>query len=124
MVFYFFILKYYFSISFVKDIFDQYFVRSYVINEKQEGKCDLESHHSHFLFFDDGKMTNDPSIVLSKRTQIEKSLNENIPLILILIEGGLSSIKAICQALQENTPIIIIKVIHSILYQKIFLFSY
>ena len=58
-------------------------------------------------------------LFLPKRAEIEKALkdsfnsNEQIPLIVILIEGGLSSIQNICQALQENTPVLVIKVLFS-----------
>jgi hypothetical protein len=66
---------------------------------------------------DDGKLNDSPSVVLSQRAHIEKSLrsysgpNEIIPLVMILVEGGPSSIKTICQALRENTPVLVIKVI-------------
>jgi hypothetical protein len=73
-------------------------------------------------------MNDNPSVVLSKRAQIEKLLkysldsNETIPLILILIEGGPSSIQNICQALQENTPVLIIKVnLHFVKHCNFFL---
>jgi hypothetical protein len=96
---------------------NNYYVRSYVINEHDEEHCDLEDHHTHFFLFDDEELTNDPSVVLSQRAHIEKCLktldlesNEIIPIVMILVEGGSASIKTICQALQENTPVLVIKV--------------
>ena len=87
-----------------------------MINDVEERHCDIESHHTHLLLFDDGQLNDDPSVVFSRRAQIEKSFrsysNEEriVPLILILIEGDISSIKMICEALQENTPVLVVKV--------------
>ncbi len=101
-----------------------------MINKKEEKHCDLESHHSHILLFDDGQLNdNHPSVVLPQRARFEKSLkfsldsNEMIPLVMILVEGGLSSIKTICQALQENTPVLIIKVrfLHQLFFKFYFI---
>jgi len=33
-----------------------------------------------------------------------------IPIVMVLVEGGPSSIKTICQALESNTPVVVVKV--------------
>ena len=99
-----------------KDIGDEYFLHSYSVEGKQEGQYHLESHHSHFLLLDHEQSNDNIHLVASARARLEKSFrfssdsNELIPSIVILIEGGSSSIKTICQALEENTPILVIKV--------------
>ncbi|CAF1599127.1 unnamed protein product [Adineta ricciae] len=102
------------------DIGDQYCVRNYVVKEKQKKQCDLEANHSHFLLFDDGQPNADS--VLPLRAEIEKrcrhintdsaaeGVNELlIPIVMVLVEGGPSSIRTICQALESNTPVVVVK---------------
>ncbi|CAF3036069.1 unnamed protein product [Rotaria socialis] len=102
------------------DIGDQYHVRNYVVKEKQKKRCDLEPNHTHFLLFDDGQTNADT--VLPLRAEIEKySRNINlattsegaietvIPIVMVLVEGGPSSIRTICQALESDTPVVVIK---------------
>ncbi|CAF1368298.1 unnamed protein product [Rotaria sordida] len=99
---------------------NQYGVRNYIVKEKQRKRCDLEPNHTHFLLFDDGQSTADS--VLQLRAEIEKcSRNINIetttegavespiPIVMVLVEGGPSSIRTICQALESNTPVVVIK---------------
>ncbi|CAF3075043.1 unnamed protein product, partial [Rotaria sp. Silwood2] len=98
------------------DIDDQYFVRNYIIKEKQKKRCDLEPNHTHFLLFDDGQPNADTVVPL--RAEIEKysrninietttegALESLIPIVMVLVEGGPSSIRTICQALDSNTPV-------------------
>ncbi|CAF3929782.1 unnamed protein product [Rotaria sp. Silwood2] len=102
------------------DIDEQYNVRNYIVKGKQEKRCDLEPNHTHFLLFDDGDSKADS--VLRLRADIEKcSRNTNmettaegtaeslIPIVMVLVEGGPSSIRTICQALESNTPLVVIK---------------
>lgn len=100
---------------------DWYNAQSYVVGDAQPSCCGLENHHSHFLLFDDHRSLNSPSGILSKRAQLEKSLQsysseneEKIPLVLILVEGGVSSVRTICEALLEKTPVLVIDVSSSI----------
>ncbi|CAF5086201.1 unnamed protein product [Rotaria sp. Silwood1] len=102
------------------DIDDQYFIRNYSITEKQKTRCDLEPNHTHFLLFDDGQPNADT--VLPLRAEIEKYsryiniettteeiIESLIPIVMILVEGDSSSIRTICQALNSNTPVVVIK---------------
>jgi hypothetical protein len=83
-----------------------------------EDRYDLEPNHTHFLLFDDGQTDGLDRFVSSKRAQIEKEMRESInddddletPLVMILIEGGLSSIRTVCQSLRSDTPLVVIKV--------------
>lgn len=96
-------------------------VRNYVVDQRKDKRCDLEPNHTHFLLFDDGNVTADS--VLSLRSEIEKksqivprvvdvsgSLNTMIPIVMVLVEGGPSSCRTICQGLESNTPIVVVKV--------------
>ncbi|UJR12701.1 hypothetical protein I4U23_016875 [Adineta vaga] len=103
------------------DVGDEYCVRNYVIKEKAKKRCDLEPNHTHFLLFDDGGTSADT--VLPLRAEIEKCsrhissqtnsqeeiIETLIPIVMVLVEGGPSSIKTICQALESNTPVVVVK---------------
>jgi len=80
------------------EVFDQYFVRSYLAN-------DLECHHTHFLLFDSQSSHVDNSL------RFISKCNEFIPFILILIQPDSSSFQTICQSLQQSIPIILIQVL-------------
>lgn len=71
--------------------------------------------------FDDGTPSADT--ILPLRAEIEKysrypnlESNKNdasepaVPIVMVLVEGGPSSIRTICQALESNTPVVVIKV--------------
>ena len=94
---------------------------NYVVTKKEEKRCDLEPNHTHFLLFDDGDTK--PENVLPLRADIEmcsrhsniKKPSEDkkdqlIPIVMVLVEGGKSSIKCICEALDANTPVVVVKV--------------
>lgn len=98
-----------------------YGVQTYVVKKKEGKKCDLESNHTHFLLFDDG--TENADNVLAIRADIEMSLRRVnleqsvagatptlIPIIMILVEGGPSSIETVYEALDANTPLVVVKV--------------
>ncbi len=42
--------------------------------------------------------------------QTEGAPEAQIPIVMVLVEGGPSSIRTICQALQINTPVVVVKV--------------
>ncbi|CAF1118720.1 unnamed protein product [Rotaria sordida] len=100
---------------------DQYLVRNYIVKDKQKKRCDLESNHTHFLLFDDGQPKADTVLPLraeiekySRNTSIETTTTEEtieslIPIVMVLVEGGPSSIRTICEALDSNTPVVVIK---------------
>ncbi|CAF5193335.1 unnamed protein product, partial [Rotaria sp. Silwood1] len=46
-----------------------YGIRTYIVKQKEENKCDLEPNHTHFLLFDDG--TSNSENLLPLRTDIE-----------------------------------------------------
>ncbi len=73
------------------------------------------------MLFDDGESSADN--VLSLRAEIEtrsrqintESHSEDavvtlIPIVMVLVEGGPSSLRTICQALESNTPVVVVKV--------------
>lgn len=37
-------------------------------------------------------------------------LKKNVPIVMILVEGGRASIKTVCEALESGTPVVIIRV--------------
>ncbi|CAF2786929.1 unnamed protein product [Rotaria sp. Silwood2] len=78
-------------------------------------RCDLEPNHSHFLLFD-GEASSAHS-VLFQRAEIEKhsrrinaTMGAFTPIVMVLVEGGALSIRTICQALESNTPLVVVKV--------------
>ncbi|CAF0967570.1 unnamed protein product, partial [Didymodactylos carnosus] len=108
------------------NIVDQNGVKSYVVIQPEDRRCDLEPNHTHFLLFDDGDVKADN--VLNQRGEIEKysrrieidnektkdieqSIKEygRVPIVMVLVEGGPSSIKTICKALESGTPLVVIK---------------
>ena len=97
---------------------DEHYVRSYVLKQPEANRCDLEPNHTHFLLFD-GESSNIDTLLLqranigkySRRISMEIS-NEDalIPIVMILVEGGPLSVRTVCQALQSNTPLVVVKV--------------
>jgi hypothetical protein len=43
-------------------------------------------------------------------TTTEGAVKILIPIVMVLVEGGPSSIRTICQALESNTPVVVVKV--------------
>ncbi|CAF4941330.1 unnamed protein product, partial [Rotaria sp. Silwood1] len=97
-----------------------YGIRTYIVKQKEENKCDLEPNHTHFLLFDDG--TSNSENLLPLRTDIEMhsrytniketiegAVHTLIPIVMVLVEGGRSSIQHVCKALDLNTPVVIVK---------------
>ncbi|CAF1313817.1 unnamed protein product [Didymodactylos carnosus] len=102
-------------------------------HEIEEG-CDIDPNHTHFILLDDGyppKGKNEgedwrkfypkeqancrADLILNMRAEIEQEAAMmpgeaiKIPIIQVLTEGGASSILTICNALEKNTPVIVIK---------------
>jgi hypothetical protein len=98
---------------------DEKYICSYNIKHPEVKRCDLEPNHTHFLIFD-GKSSNIDTVLL-QRARIEKYLRligmrtsiaaALIPIVMILVEGGQFSVHTVCQALQSNTPLVVVKVI-------------
>ncbi len=82
------------------------------------GRWDLEPNHSHFLLFDSESTTAED--ILLRRTEIEQHLrhiNQAVnttdvltPIVMVLVEGGTLSIRTVCQALESNVPLVVVKV--------------
>jgi hypothetical protein len=47
---------------------------------------------------------------INKDETIEGAVHTLIPIILVIVEGGRSSIKTVCEALDSNTPVVVVKV--------------
>jgi hypothetical protein len=73
------------------------------------------------LLFDDGQPSADNVLQLraeiekrsrhtSSETNAEGAVETLIPIVMVLVEGGPSSLRTICQALESNTPVVVIKV--------------
>ena len=72
----------------------------------------LNPNTSHFIFVDDGSQ-NEYSVEIDLRTAIETELKtkENIPLVLIVLEGGPNTLVTIRNALEKENPVILLYVI-------------
>ncbi|CAF1465303.1 unnamed protein product, partial [Rotaria sordida] len=99
---------------------DQYLVQSYDIHKNEPGQCYLEPNHTHFLLFDDGTTTHDAVIpVRAKIEQCSRNINLHnatqrstesfIPIVMVLVDGGTSSIRTVCEALKHDTPVVVLK---------------
>ena len=83
-----------------------------------KGRWNLEPNHTHFLLFDGESCSGED--VLLRRTEIEQHLRQInttlitadilTPIVMILVEGGGLSIRAVCQALETNVPLVVVKV--------------
>ena len=91
------------------------------MKKEVDKRCELEPNHSHFLLFDDGQAK--AANVLQLRAEIESRSRQvttdaetegttatQIPIVMVLVEGGPSSIRTICEALEANTPVVVVKV--------------
>ncbi|CAF5002219.1 unnamed protein product [Rotaria sp. Silwood1] len=96
------------------------YIRDYNVKSNKPGECYLEPNHTHFLLIDDGQKTADT--VLRLRAEIEKhsritnlsntannAVKSLIPIVMVLVEGGISAIQTICEALKCDTPVVVIK---------------
>ncbi len=78
----------------------------------------LDSNHTHYLLFDDGSqgdVNKNHGFRLNFVNELRKSIDENndtqkIPMVLIVVQGGVSTLKAIEEALNFATPILLIAV--------------
>ncbi|CAM4753000.1 unnamed protein product [Rotaria magnacalcarata] len=96
---------------------DEYFIRSYVTKQHEQYQRDLEPNHTHFLLFDDGSTST--KNMLSQRAAMEKyarfihvpntPIDILTPIVMVLVEGGPFSVRTICQALESNTPLVVIR---------------
>jgi transient receptor potential cation channel subfamily M member 2 len=71
----------------------------------------LNPNHTHFILVDDGsreRFGNEVEFRLKFESHLSKSLK--IPKILIVIEGGLGTLKTIFYAVRTQTPVILIAV--------------
>jgi len=61
-----------------------------------------------------------PEDILLRRTEIEQQLRRInrplistdvlTPIVMVLVEGGALSIRSVCQALESNVPLVVVKV--------------
>ncbi|CAF1107903.1 unnamed protein product [Rotaria sordida] len=96
------------------------YIREYIVKENQPRECYLEPNHTHFLLFDNGQRKADTIHSLqaeigkySRNTHLANTADETvkslIPIVMVLVDGGSSSIRAICEALKCGTPVVVIK---------------
>ncbi|CAF1216124.1 unnamed protein product, partial [Didymodactylos carnosus] len=78
--------------------------------KKIEGKQELELHHTQFILFDDGTLNpSDMGIYRSRLArEISRGAHRAIPLIAIVVAGGLQTLQTIHNDLRKNIPIVII----------------
>jgi hypothetical protein len=97
---------------------DEHYIRSYVVKQPDAKRCDVEPNHTHFLLFD-GSSSNMDTVLLqrakieqySRRIGMETSTADTlVPIVMILVEGGPFSARTVCEALQSNTPLVVVKV--------------
>ncbi|CAF3344944.1 unnamed protein product [Rotaria sp. Silwood1] len=83
------------------------------LKQRRSGEWDLEMHHSHYLMLDDGTTRNYDTQHYRTHlvTHMAKINNEHdffVPVVTIMVEGGLDSIENIYYDLRSNIPVIII----------------
>lgn len=93
----------------------------YSAGARQNDRWDLETNHTHFLLFDDGRSK--AQNVLKLRADIEeltrkllhlpnvdRATQNAIPLVLVVLEGGESACSSVSDALKADIPIVAIGV--------------
>ncbi|XP_072049892.1 transient receptor potential cation channel subfamily M member 2-like isoform X2 [Amphiura filiformis] len=66
----------------------------------------LSPNHTHFILVDDGRRKSGGDLQL--RLKIEKALvQENIPLVVVVLEGGKDAIDHVCESVQQDVPVIL-----------------
>lgn len=70
----------------------------------------MNANHSCFIFVDSGEAKFGGEIDF--RTKLEKQIKtrENIPLVLIVLEGGRGTLQTILGALETNSPVLLVSV--------------
>ncbi|UJR11064.1 hypothetical protein I4U23_015247 [Adineta vaga] len=96
-------------------------------NETSISGWHLDPNHTHFLLFDDG--SNDVKNMLLKRQEIEHEFSiskalkspvngyqpmstifdNDIPIVMILLGGNFTTLIAICQGLENGTPVVVVR---------------
>ncbi|KAK7074537.1 hypothetical protein SK128_025621 [Halocaridina rubra] len=97
-----------------KDLSDFSHVK-YKVSEKCEASepVSLNGDHTHFLMVDNG--TRDKfGGADAFRTRLEEAIQEpeplgfGMPVVLLLLEGGISSVSKCCMALKSNIPVVVV----------------
>nr|ACD54609.1 transient receptor potential cation channel protein-like protein [Adineta vaga] len=89
-------------------------------NETSISGWHLDPNHTHFLLFDDG--SNDVKNMLLKRQEIEHEFSiskalkspvnvfdNDIPIVMLLLGGNFTTLIAICQGLENGTPVVVVR---------------
>ena len=72
----------------------------------------LESHHSHFVFVDDGSTEKDAwGSEISTRFAIERCVSKrfDVPLVLICVEGGPGTVKTVLEFVAGGCPVLLLR---------------
>ncbi len=72
----------------------------------------MDSNHNKFLFFDDGS-EHVFGREIGFRAEFESKLrsnNENVPMILIVVQGGEGTLNTILSSIESKIPILILEV--------------
>ncbi|CAF3654873.1 unnamed protein product [Rotaria socialis] len=77
---------------------------------KGYGRYNLESHHTNYIFFDDGTCDSlDTGEFASKLArQISRGARRRIPLITVLVGGTLHALESICIDLEKQIPVVVV----------------
>ena len=79
--------------------------------EEKKKLVALNPNHSSFILVDNGSAFTF-GVEIEFRTQLETRIREqlNIPMVLIVVEGGVGTLNTILGALKSRTPIILVAV--------------
>ncbi|CAK8686558.1 unnamed protein product [Clavelina lepadiformis] len=86
----------------------------YEVQHKPEKLVYLDKHHSHFILVGDHKEKSKFGEEIELRARLERdvahwnSSSRKVPVVCILIQGGKGSLKTVHDALQEQTPVVIV----------------
>jgi hypothetical protein len=77
---------------------------------KRHSDAALNPDHTHFLLVDDGSYK-EFGVEISFRNELEEQVrkSEIIPIVLMVVEGGVGTIETVLLALKKKIPIILMK---------------
>ncbi|XP_048256759.1 transient receptor potential cation channel subfamily M member 2-like isoform X1 [Haliotis rufescens] len=84
------------------------------------GSTSLDHNHTHFILVDDGtsgkygaeiKFRTKLESFISRKveTGVSESQSVNVPNVLIVVEGGLNTMRTVSESIQRNTPVVVIE---------------
>lgn len=90
------------------------------LNYDKKGVSPIDHNHTHFILVDDGKIKSfgaeislrcdlERHISLKIETGIARQQSVNVPVVLLVLEGGVNTLETAASAIANNTPVVVIQ---------------